>query len=74
MRAWFLVISAGFVFGIPPWGVMLLSVLAAAVSIGRIALGVHYPLDVISGAGLGILTASIAQNLALLYSPLWSLP
>ena len=38
------------------WGGVLL-VLAAVLSVGRVALGVHYPTDVIAGAALGVSAA-----------------
>jgi len=41
-----------------PWCGLLASV-ATLVSLGRIALGVHFPLDVIGGAGLGLVAAAL---------------
>ncbi len=46
-----------------PWGWAVLG-LAVLVSLGRIALGVHYPLDVIAGTGLGFVAAVLAWGLA----------
>jgi membrane-associated phospholipid phosphatase len=40
--------------------VLITSMVATLVSLGRLALGVHYPSDVIAGAGLGfIATATV---------------
>jgi undecaprenyl-diphosphatase len=52
-RVWF--IFAAFAYGVVPSGIVLLlvGVCALLVSIGRIRLGVHYPLDVWAGAALG---------------------
>ena len=36
-----------------------LPLLAAAVCLSRMYLGAHFPLDVVAGAGLGILIASV---------------
>jgi undecaprenyl-diphosphatase len=59
-RVWFLAFLFPFAFSLPE-PIFAFSFLAAIIlSVGRIALGVHYPLDVISGTGLGILTSSIA--------------
>jgi undecaprenyl-diphosphatase len=59
-RVWFLAFLFPFAFSLPG-PIFAFSFLAAIIlSVGRIALGVHYPLDVISGTGLGILTSSIA--------------
>ncbi len=60
MRVWFLALALPAAFGLP-WPVYLITTLAAVVlSLGRVALGVHYPLDVISGAGLGLFAAGLA--------------
>lgn len=48
------------------WGIVAL-VLATLLSVGRVALGVHYPSDVLAGAALGA-----AAALALWWSPLRS--
>jgi len=60
LRVWFLALIFPLSFALP-WSALALTILVAAtLSLGRIALGVHYPFDVISGAGLGILSAGIA--------------
>ena len=60
MRVWFLALIFPQFFELP-WPALTLAILtAASLSLGRIALGVHYPLDVVGGAGLGILAAGIA--------------
>jgi undecaprenyl-diphosphatase len=60
MRVWFLALVFPLGFGLP-WPVYALSCSAAlTLSLGRIALGVHYPLDIVGGAGLGILFTSLA--------------
>jgi undecaprenyl-diphosphatase len=46
------------------WGVVAL-VAAAIVSVGRVALGFHYPSDVLAGAALGAVTALVLWSLAL---------
>lgn len=60
MRVWFLALVFPLVFGLS-WMVFAFTIIVAAtLSIGRIALGVHYPLDVVGGAGLGLFTTGIA--------------
>jgi membrane-associated phospholipid phosphatase len=58
-RVWFLAILFPIAFLLPVSTFIFSFLVAIILSLGRIALGVHYPLDVISGAGLGILTSSI---------------
>ena len=41
-------------------------VLAAAIACSRVYVGVHYPLDVIAGAALGVLVAVVLRSLLLL--------
>ena len=60
LRVWFLASLFPFVFSLPGPIFAFCFLIATIISLGRIALGVHYPLDVISGTGLGILTSSIA--------------
>lgn len=59
MRIWFMaaVLSSG--PGLSSGFLALVVMLAVTVSSGRIAFGVHFPLDVIGGAGLGLLWAGI---------------
>ncbi|MCC6563733.1 phosphatase PAP2 family protein, partial [Candidatus Uhrbacteria bacterium] len=52
--------AAALTYGRPGWGLVAL-VAAAAVGLGRVFVGVHYPSDVIAGAVLGILCASIVR-------------
>jgi undecaprenyl-diphosphatase len=49
------------------WGAIVL-VLAAILALGRVAMGIHYPSDVLGGAALGSLTA-----IALWWSPVRTL-
>ena len=58
-RVWFLAVLFPIAFSLPVSPFIFSFLVAIILSLGRIALGVHYPLDVISGAGLGILTSSI---------------
>jgi undecaprenyl-diphosphatase len=48
-----------------PWGRDLFYIFAALVSYSRIALGVHYPSDVIGGAMLGIVVGFLVKHLIL---------
>jgi undecaprenyl-diphosphatase len=59
-RVWYIAFLFPFAFSLPG-PIFAVSFLAAfIISLGRISLGVHYPLDVIAGTGLGMLTSSIA--------------
>lgn len=60
MRVWFLALIFPLAF-LLSWPIFAFTIsLAITLSLGRIILGVHYPLDVIGGAGLGILSAGIS--------------
>lgn len=55
MRIWYLALCLPMIFGLP-WQFMLLTgIVALIVTLGRIAMGVHYPLDTIAGTGLAII-------------------
>ena len=58
-RAWFLAFSVPMVFHLQ-WPYTILFFLAASmIMLGRIAMGVHYPLDTIGGMGIGTLASGI---------------
>lgn len=59
MRVWFLALVLPAFWGFPWLFFTLLAGLALVVTLGRVAMGVHYPLDVVSGAGLGMLGAGL---------------
>jgi undecaprenyl-diphosphatase len=44
-------------------GAIVLYVLAAAIAYSRVYVGVHYPLDVLAGAALGLLVATALRQL-----------
>lgn len=61
MRIWYVCMLFIFVLG-PTWySISIALITAALVSLGRIAMGVHYPLDVLAGSGLGLMAYGIWQ-------------
>jgi len=69
VRIWYLSITLSGFFNWDPTFVFFAIMIALLVALGRIALGVHYPLDVIAGSGLGIMFAGFALNLVRLIHP-----
>ncbi len=65
LRIWFLALTIPWIFGLPPAYSLGTCLVALLVTLGRIALGVHYPLDTFAGAGLGILAAGVVQQLSM---------
>lgn len=61
MRIWYLAFIIPAAFGLPLPALFLFCCIAVLVSLGRIALGVHFPLDVIGGMGLGLIGAGLYQ-------------
>ncbi len=59
LRVWFVVGVLAFWLGGNAPLTLVAAALAALVSLGRIALGAHYPLDVLAGSGLGWFFASL---------------
>jgi undecaprenyl-diphosphatase len=60
MRVFLLAVVFPWAFALS-WPVYVATLAAAAIlGLGRVVLGVHYPLDVIGGAGLGLLAAGVA--------------
>ncbi len=59
LRVWFLALLAAQVFQLPLPAALALAALAVLVSLGRVAMGVHYPLDTLGGAGLGLAAAGM---------------
>jgi undecaprenyl-diphosphatase len=53
------------------WGSFLL-VLAVLSSFGRVFIGIHYPLDVLAGLGVGIVGCLVAMGIMLALKPLIS--
>ena len=58
LRVWFLVFVIAWTLPVSAAALWTLILLAALVSLGRIALGAHYPLDVLAGSGLGLFFAA----------------
>jgi undecaprenyl-diphosphatase len=67
-RAWFLFAAMAYGYPLPGALAALLALLALSVSVGRVRLGVHYPMDVWGGsslgAGFGLAWCGLAQLLA----------
>ncbi len=61
MRIWYLALVLPMAFGLPISVLLLLCCIAVLVSLGRISLGVHFPLDVMGGMGLGLVGAGFYQ-------------
>lgn len=63
LRVWFfaLILPASFELPIPL--IVGTCFVAFLVTLGRIAMGVHYPLDALAGAGLGVLGAGLSINI-----------
>jgi undecaprenyl-diphosphatase len=59
MRVWFLAIVIPSSFDLAWPAALMAGIIATLLSIGRVVLGVHFPLDVIGGAGLGMLGAGL---------------
>jgi membrane-associated phospholipid phosphatase len=60
MRAWFLAVAIPITFHLN-WPVAFTTcVIAGLLSIGRVVLGAHYPLDVIGGIGYGVIGAGFS--------------
>lgn len=58
-RAWFLALALPLIWHLPGYVLVFFLGLALLVALGRIALGVHYPLDVVGGMGIGIFAFGI---------------
>jgi membrane-associated phospholipid phosphatase len=59
-RIWYLALTLAFVFGNDPNVLMAMILIALLVSVGRLAMGVHYFTDILAGAGLGLIAAGTA--------------
>jgi len=73
MRVCFLAVVYPTVFNLHLVSLGILCMLAFSICVGRIALGAHYPLDVLGGAGLGLLGAgcvTLLLDMSLLINPI----
>lgn len=61
MRSWFIAITIPLVFHLPIVITSIACIVAIFLSLGRIVLGVHFPLDVLGGMGLGFIGAAIVS-------------
>jgi undecaprenyl-diphosphatase len=68
---WFLVFTLISIFHLPPLALCGMILLALLIGLGRIALGVHFPLDVIAGAGLGLMSAGTGMLIYNIFSSGW---
>jgi len=70
MRIWYLAFTIPIIFNLG-WPVIICTCfVAACISLGRIILGVHYPLDLIGGFGLSLLGVSyVISRLQLSFTP-----
>ena len=59
MRLIFIALSIAVVFNLPIHSLLIFFTLGLILSFGRIVLGVHYPLDMVSGIGLGMIGSSL---------------
>lgn len=66
LRIWYLALIVPFSMGLPPMYFLLTASLALLVSLGRTAMGVHFPLDVIAGTGIGLIGVGIVQQIIFL--------
>ncbi len=66
LRIWYLALIIPFSLALPPIFLLLTCSIALLVSLGRIAMGVHFPLDVLAGTGLGLLGVGIAGQFLIL--------
>jgi membrane-associated phospholipid phosphatase len=66
LRAWFLALSIAITFMLSFPFVLGACTLALIITLGRIAMGVHFPLDTLSGTGLGILGAGIFYQIMMI--------